>query len=152
MKYIVTVLGIFFGDEGIKYYIEKKKSLAEEKKILKDNIIITKYHNKGAMLNFMQKRPNWIIGISSAGMGAVLALIIEHVTSKANFLQKWGSALILGGGFSNLWNRIQKGYVVDYLIINKGKLKNVIFNLSDFAIILGGIMLSIGSIFGRRKK
>ena len=60
-----------------------------------------------------------------------------------------GVGLILGGGLSNLWERLRHGRVYDYVRFPKapGKLKRCVFNLADFAIFLGGMLLVL-----RRKK
>lgn len=60
-----------------------------------------------------------------------------------------GVGLSLGGGLSNLLERLRRGSVYDYLQFPKapGRLKQYVFNLADFAIILGGVCLAL-----RRKK
>lgn len=152
MRYIVTILGIFLGDEWLKKYIEDHKEVGKYEDILDGKITVTRHHNKGAMLNFMQDKPKWVLGFSGAGMGAVLVFAVETIFKDADCVLKWGAALLAGGGLSNLFDRIQKGYVVDYFIINKGKLKKVIFNLSDILIFIGGLMIFIGSLFKNKGK
>ena len=60
-----------------------------------------------------------------------------------------GVGLILGGGLSNLLERLRQGKVYDYVQFPKapGRIKQYIFNLADFAILLGGLCLSL-----RKKK
>ena len=60
-----------------------------------------------------------------------------------------GTGLILGGGLSNLWERMKKGWVLDYLRFPKapGKLRRYVYNLADFAVFLGGLLL----LLNRRK-
>ena len=57
--------------------------------------------------------------------------------------------LMMGGGLSNLLERLRQGKVYDYVQFPKapGRIKQYIFNLADFAILLGGLCLSL-----RRKK
>ena len=56
-----------------------------------------------------------------------------------------GVGLILGGGLSNLLERLRQGKVYDYVQFPKapGRIKQYIFNLADFAIRLGGLCLSL---------
>lgn len=51
--------------------------------------------------------------------------------------------LILGGGLSNLWERLRHGAVLDYLRFPQapGLLKRYVYNLADLAIFLGGLGL-----------
>lgn len=60
-----------------------------------------------------------------------------------------GVGLALGGGVSNLLERLRLGGVYDYIQFPRapGRLKRYVFNLADFAILLGGLAMAL-----RRKK
>ena len=60
-----------------------------------------------------------------------------------------GTGLVLGGGLSNLMERLLHGRVYDYIQFPKapGRLKRYVYNLADLAILLGGIGLLL-----RKKK
>ena len=81
-----------------------------------------------------------ILGI----MAIVLTdLGIKSVIEKADPSEKIGACLVLGGGISNLYDRLKRGYVVDYFSIRFKKLKKIVFNLGDICIFLGaGILLA----------
>ena len=58
---------------------------------------------------------------------------------------------MLGGAFSNTYDRLTKKYVVDYLELPKVPLLNkIIFNLSDFCIALGALLTVLSC--GREKE
>ncbi len=61
-----------------------------------------------------------------------------------------GVGLILGGGVSNLLERLRRGRVYDYVQFPRapGRLKRYVFNLADFAIILGSLAL----VFRRKRR
>jgi signal peptidase II len=61
-----------------------------------------------------------------------------------------GALLIIGGGFSNLLDRVLKdGAVVDFMNVGIGKVRTGIFNLADLAIMIGvGLLLAWG-VFSR---
>lgn len=53
-----------------------------------------------------------------------------------------GAGLVLGGGLSNLWERLRHRRVYDYISFPKvPKLGRFVWNLADFAIIIGGLLL-----------
>lgn len=54
-----------------------------------------------------------------------------------------GAGLVLGGGISNLWERLRHGKVLDYLRFPAapGKLGKVVYNLADLALFLGALLL-----------
>ena len=65
---------------------------------------------------------------------------------------KTGVALLLGGGLSNLYDRYTKGHVVDYFHINIGpkRLRNIIFNISDFCVFIGALLAVAGAETAQR--
>lgn len=65
--------------------------------------------------------------------------------------QPLGAGLLLGGGGSNAWERLRHGAVYDYVRFPKapGRLKRYVFNLADFAIFAGSLLLTLGGRNGR---
>ena len=61
-------------------------------------------------------------------------------------------ALILGGGLSNMWDRlINNGFVVDFMNMGIGSLRTGIFNVADMAITVAFFMIVIHMIIQRVK-
>lgn len=59
-------------------------------------------------------------------------------------------ALILGGGLSNMWDRmINNGFVVDFMNMGIGNLRTGIFNVADMAITAAFFMIVIHMIYYR---
>ena len=56
-------------------------------------------------------------------------------------------ALLLGGSFSNTYDRLRRKYVVDYLSFPvKWKwFRDIVFNISDFCIIIGALLAALGA-------
>ena len=55
-----------------------------------------------------------------------------------------GAGLALGGGLSNLWERLKNRRVYDYVQFPKlPKLGRYVWNLADFVILLGGLLLAL---------
>ena len=56
-----------------------------------------------------------------------------------------GTGLVLGGGVSNLLERARHGRVYDYIQFPAapGPLKRYVFNLADFSILAGGVVLLV---------
>lgn len=64
-----------------------------------------------------------------------------------------GLALILGGALGNLWDRVETGHVVDFLLFHAGGYYWPAFNLADSAITLGaGLIIFDGLRAGKRAK
>ena len=75
-----------------------------------------------------------VAAVSAALLGVLWAKRKEHPVS---------TGLVLGGGLSNLLERLRQGKVYDYVQFPKapGRWSRYVYNLADFAIVLGGIGL-----------
>ncbi len=152
MNYLLTAITLFLGEEGIKSRVERKYDLNEKKPIWKENIILTKHHNYGFAHNKWSDKPERVRGISIAGMTLVAANAVNLFFSGAGRILKTGMMLLLAGGMSNAYDRLERKYVVDYFIINKGRLKKTIFNLADIMLFLGTVLTAIGVLFGKEPR
>ena len=60
---------------------------------------------------------------------------------KGSNKQKLALSLLLAGASSNLYDKITRDYVIDYINIPKGRIKNLYFNLGDVFILIGSLLL-----------
>ena len=143
MQYILTILTIFTGELFWKGHVEKEIPENSSKKALHDTIILTKYHNRGAALNTGEKKPEIVkwISVVLTLIAAILFICSFGLAGKG--LMKYGLSLLLGGAFSNTYDRLKRGYVVDYFRLNVPvkKIRNLIFNISDFCILIGALLI-----------
>lgn len=144
---ILTILGISGTDLKIKSHIEKEKHVGEEETICKGNIIIRKSRNRGAFLNWGEKKPHLIAALSVGLTVLVLLIYVATLFHAGKGLLKWGLTLLLGGAFSNSYDRLYRKYVVDYISFNVPckKVREVVFNLGDFAIMIGAMITAIAA-------
>lgn len=150
MIYLILVVAIFITDYFIKDYIEKNKKLGAEETILDGKIIITKCHNKGAILNFLENRKEVVVTISGILFGMILMFFAMLLPQRRKEVLKFAIACILGGAASNLYDRVKRGYVVDYFSFSF--YRKVIFNISDLFIFLGCfLVLAISVLKGECK-
>lgn len=66
-------------------------------------------------------------------------------------LQVIGLSAIVGGGLSNIVDRISEGYVVDFMHMKAFGLQTGIFNVADLAIVFGMILILPSMIKGEQK-
>lgn len=159
--YVLAVIGIFLGDLWIKDRIEgsdtdksgnvlsrgREGDCRKPMTLAGGRIRIRKYHNEGAMLNLGQRRRKAVAALSVALTGAVGGMFLCSLGQRGNRLLRAGLALLLGGAFSNTYDRLKRRYVVDYLTFQVGwkPLGRVVFNLSDFAIMIGAMLAVLGA-------
>lgn len=147
MGYLLLTAGVFLLDFVVKRHMEQRLKCGEPHLKLKGRIILEKYYNKGAALNFLSHSPKKMTAIHTAVMLVVAAGYYFLLRIPGKSLGKTGMALLMGGGLNNLYDRYTKGYVVDYFRIYAGpkRLRRIIFNISDFCIFIGAVLSAAGS-------
>lgn len=145
-QYLAVILGIFGLELGIKNYIEKEKTEGRDEKALGGAIIIRKHHNRGAFLNVGQRNRVVIAALSVFLTLLATGMFVATLGQNGKGMLKWGLTLLLGGAYSNTYDRLFRKYVVDYVSFHvpmKG-LRKVVFNIGDFCIMIGALFSAIG--------
>ncbi len=103
--------------------------------------------NEGAFLNLGERKPRLICGISAALTILLTAVFVLTLGKAGKGLLKTGLSLLLGGAFSNTYDRLKHKMVTDYIRFDFGpsKFRRIVFNLGDFAIVLGALLIVLGS-------
>ena len=133
---------LFLLDLMIKESIEKNVDVSEERELAGGKILIRKVYNKGMLLHFMDQRPRAVKSITAALGIFIIVYDIFLLFVKKRFLEKVGMVFLTGGAFSNIYDRLARGKVIDYIgFQTKNKaFTRVTFNLGDFFILLGAIL------------
>lgn len=141
--YLVIPLVIFAVDVYIKQYIEDTKDEGFEKSILGGRILLRKSHNKGAMLNIMENRQKLVAGFSLGMSVCILIGYLYLLSKRGKHLLKIGLSFLVGGAFSNVYDRLVRRYVVDYFSFNIKweKIRKIVFNLADLFIFAGSFLV-----------
>lgn len=145
MLYILIIYAIVKIEYYIKNHIEASMNLDDRKDILNGWVSLRKHYNEGAFLQFMEKKKEFVKTVSCVLLGILLLVFALLLPRKGNRLYKLGLSLILGGGISNVGDRLLRGRVLDYFSINAGRLKRIVFNLADMAIFIGSLFLMLAS-------
>lgn len=138
--FIGIAAAVFAADMAIKNRVEKSGNLPQS--VWKGRIVLQKYHNKGAMLNLGEKKRGLVAVASVLLTLLVLAVFVLSLGQRGNNLLRTGLALLLGGAFSNTYDRLKRRYVVDYISfqVKWKRFANIVFNLSDFCILAGAMI------------
>lgn len=144
MIFIVATLVLFWGDFFLKKYVETHMGPKESREICRGRILLRKYHNYGAALNFLERRPKLVrnfCGILLLAAGTAWLLMLRRKDNPAVLL---GLSLLIGGGASNFYDRCVRGYVVDYFSFQTPwkRLNGIVFNISDFFVFIGAVLAS----------
>lgn len=149
MKYSAVIFTILGFDQGVKNYIEKNIDKGEVREKPGRLLIIKKHHNKGAFLNFGQQKRRIVTAISVLMTIMLTVIFILTLGNAGKGMLKWGLTLLLGGAYSNTYDRLFRKYVVDYVSFNVPfGLRRVIFNIGDFCIMAGSLFVLAASFRG----
>lgn len=82
-------------------------------------------------------------------LGAALYLIIKK---RMHLIQLLAICFIVGGGIGNIYDRLAKGSVTDFMHIRVGPFETGIFNMADVSVMVGMFTLVIYNFILRRKQ
>lgn len=147
MIYLWMFGGIFWLEFLIKNIVEKKGKSGVTKTLFGGKIMVKKFHNRGFALNKMETKQKAVAAVALV-FTIIMTLVSLVYWRKTNKIMKTGLALVLGGAYSNTYDRLYRKYVVDYFSfgVKNKRLRKIVFNLADFGIMIGAVLIVIGGI------
>ena len=139
------VFAIIFVDQYSKFLVVEQLNLFD-RLILTSFLDLTRLHNTGAafsMFAFDSGWQRWPLVLISAGVGAILIGWLVRNASKSPVLQNTAFVMIAGGAIGNLIDRLNQGYVVDFILFHIGQWHFPAFNVADSCITIGMILYLI---------
>jgi len=104
-------------------------------------LALYRVHNTGIAFSMFAGTGVPLIGLMLVVTAIVIAFWLQ--SRDGGRLAAIGFALILGGAFGNLIDRVRLGFVVDFLLLHIGETTLFVFNLADAALTLGPVVLLI---------
>ncbi|MDP2325439.1 MAG: signal peptidase II [Gammaproteobacteria bacterium] len=110
---------------------------------------LIRLHNTGAAFSFLANASGWQNWFFSGVALAVSALILWWLFSQpaGRIVVPLGLTLVLGGAIGNLIDRLQHGYVVDFVLLYYDRWSFPAFNVADSAITVGVILMLFDGFF-----
>ncbi len=142
----ILAAAVFTLDLLIKNHIEKTRTEGEAEAVCGGMIVVHRYHNKGAFLNLGETKQKLMTIVSLLLTLILTVVFLTTFTFRGRKILKAGLALLLGGAYSNTYDRLVREYVVDYVSfpVKNKKIASVVFNISDFCIMIGALMMVLG--------
>lgn len=120
---------------------------------------LVRAHNTGAAFSFLAGGSGWqrwfFVALALAASGFIVWLLRQHAGQR---LFSFSLAMILGGAVGNVVDRLQHGYVVDFLDFHWPILSGLFyrghfpaFNLADAAITAGAVGLILDELLRVRQ-
>lgn len=112
-------------------------------KIINSLFNLTLARNTGAAFSFLDSASGWqtLFFLITNLLISIFILIWLFILPEKNRLKSFGLSLVLGGALGNIIDRVQLGYVVDFLDFHIGSYHWPIFNIADTAVCVGVALL-----------
>lgn len=163
MPYLLVIVTLFAADGIVKYHVESARTEGEEMPVAGGRIILKKFHNRGAMFGMGGRDQHGIAMLSLTFSAFLTGMFAAVCARKGNRLLKTGLALLLGGAYSNTYDRLRRKYVVDHFSFHidpercrsrfmkkaAERCNMIVFDLSDLGIFTGAVLFVLSEI-GRK--
>ncbi|HIW60288.1 MAG TPA: signal peptidase II [Candidatus Anaerobutyricum avicola] len=150
MAYMKIIAAVIAGEMLIKEYICEKEREGKKKWKLPGGIEVCRLENAGAAGGVFADRKKEIRICSGAVLGGCGLMLLKEWKKQKVSAKGIGLSLLIGGGLCNFVDRMKKGTVTDYIRFTKCPLaivRKLVFNISDFCILIGGLLLFAGRKF-----
>lgn len=148
---------IFVLDRLSKIYIETHVSVMDTYPVIPGFFNIVHTQNRGAAFGMFAEsggpvRALMLVAVSILVLGFVSVSLWSPVRTGfvPSRLLSIGLSLVLGGALGNVYDRVIKGSVTDFLQVFFGSYEFPSFNVADSAITIGAALLAIDLWRGRR--
>jgi|ERR1700693_3494719 signal peptidase II len=147
IAFVVVIL-----DRWTKHLVAQRIPLYRHIQIIPGFFSLTHTENTGAAFSlFANSTGPWKTGLLIAF--SVIALVVVSIllwkNHHAHMVSGIGLSLIMGGALGNLWDRVLRGRVVDFLLLYVKRYQWPVFNLADSAIVVGAGLLVIEILFAK---
>lgn len=137
---VIIIISIIVLDQLSKYfainYININPYISNKKSNIVQFILIK---NSGAAFGLLKNRSELLKIINIFALTILILYLVIMSSTIENPILKLGIACIMGGGLSNLIDRIRLNYVIDFITLSFNKCP--VFNLADVCIFAGVIIV-----------
>jgi signal peptidase II len=147
LRAALLITGIVALDRATKLYIRARVSSFDVYPVIPGFFNIVHTENPGAAFGMFSDSPTEWRGILLVGISLWRMAAAPH-----SGLMLTGLALVFGGALGNLWDRLFRGTVTDFLQLFFGSYEFPSFNVADSAITIGAALLIIDLWRSRKAK
>ncbi|MGH9495766.1 MAG: signal peptidase II [Candidatus Sulfotelmatobacter sp.] len=150
--HVLLAVLVFLLDRWTKHLAAIRIPLYSHIQVIPGFFRLTHTENTGAAFSlFADSTSHWrtalLIAFSVVAMIVVVVLLWRQ--NRALTMTGIALSLILGGAVGNLWDRVARGRVVDFLLLYVKQYQWPVFNLADSAIVVGASLLVLEILFSR---
>ena len=145
LRSVAIIAGVLILDRITKLYIQRNFSPWDMKPVIAGFFNIVHAENPGAAFGFLSEshseyRSIFLVGVSLVVM-AIIGTMLFRPSVKKSPLLEIALALVFGGAAGNMYDRLFRGTVTDFLQFFFGSYEFPSFNAADSAITIGACLL-----------
>ena len=145
---LTAALG-FAGDEATKKLVRDRLK-GREISLFDGKVRLMHRENGGFAMNKFESDRKLVTSVSAVVFILLLVTYIPVLTDEGLKALRPGLSLVLAGAAGNVYDRIVRGNVTDF--INVSFLKKIVFNLADIFIVVGGLMTILAELMSKSAK
>ena len=154
LRSAIIILLVVVLDRVSKLYILASFSPWDMTVVIPGVFNIVHAENPGAAFSMLAEAPPLVrsvllVGVSVVVM-AIVGVMLWRLPKNAGAVMPTSLALVFGGAFGNLWDRVLRGSVTDFLQVFIGSYEFPAFNVADSAITVGAALLVLDLLRGRK--
>ncbi len=154
----LATAGVFALDRVTKIVIRGRVSAWDNFTVIPGFFSIVHSENRGAAFGlFSESSSEWrtllLVALALGVMLFITALLVQpaRVGLSSTLTLRLGLALVLGGAMGNVYDRVLRGAVTDFLDFTFGSYQFPTFNIADSAITVGAGLLLIDMWLSRQR-
>ena len=150
--YLLIAFAVVLLDRWTKHIVAQRIALYSHIQIIPGCFRLTHTENTGAAFSLFADSPApWktALLIAFSGIALVVVSVLLWKNHHAHLATGIGLSLIMGGALGNLWDRLARGRVVDFLLFYYKRYQWPVFNLADSAIVVGAGLLVFEILFAK---
>ena len=149
--YLLPALAALVLDQLSKLAVLAKFDYMERLNVIPDFFDLTLVYNPGAAFSFLADQGGWQKFFFLALAVVISAYLVRGIW-RDDFARwgKIGAAMIVGGAFGNVIDRLAYGHVVDFLLFYWKDWYYPAFNIADSFICVGAVLLVLDNVFQKK--
>ena len=154
LRSAIIALAVVILDRLSKVYINRSYAPWDVTVVIPQIFNIVHVENPDAAFSMLAGAPPLLrsvllMGVSALVMTAV-GIMLWRLPKNTPWLMPTALALVFGGAFGNLWDRVLRGSVTDFLQVFIGSYEFPSFNVADSAITIGAALLAVDLLTTRK--
>jgi signal peptidase II len=151
-----VAFAVFLLDQLSKWVIKSRVSAFDTIHVIPGFFNIVHAENRGVAFGLLAASSGAVRGIVLVGVAAVVLIYVTVLLARGrtreNGMLTMALALVLGGAMGNLYDRLVRGTVTDFVEVYAGDHYFPAFNVADSAISIGGALLVLDMLRSRGAK